>query len=255
MSVQVLVAAMHQKDHSLLEKMNIQSDVIVGNQCDYNSIEKFDYKGHSALFLNFNERGVGLNRNNALMRADGKYCLFADDDMVYVDGYESIIEEAFERHPDADVITFNLFEEIPIRYVIKKTEKVGFLNYLRYGTARIAIRLESIRDCGIFFNLCYGGGTKHCHGEDNLFLTDCLKKGLRIYAEPIFIAKLTEERDSTWNKGYNNKYLFDQGCLYRAISKRWWKILCMQDALRRSKLYGISPYKAYRKMVHADKGK
>ena len=31
MKIQVLVAAMQQKDHSLLEKMNIRSDVIVGN--------------------------------------------------------------------------------------------------------------------------------------------------------------------------------------------------------------------------------
>ena len=46
MSVEVLVAAIHQKDHSLLEKMNIQSDVIVGNQCDRNEIESFEIKAH-----------------------------------------------------------------------------------------------------------------------------------------------------------------------------------------------------------------
>ena len=38
-SVQVLVAAMNQTDHSLLDRMNIQSDAIIGNQCDYNSGE------------------------------------------------------------------------------------------------------------------------------------------------------------------------------------------------------------------------
>ena len=43
-TVQVLVAAMNQTDHSLLDKMNIDSDVIVGNQCTFNSIEKFMYK-------------------------------------------------------------------------------------------------------------------------------------------------------------------------------------------------------------------
>ena len=46
MKVQVLVATMNQKDHTLLEKMNIQSDVIVGNQCDYNLVEEFEYCGH-----------------------------------------------------------------------------------------------------------------------------------------------------------------------------------------------------------------
>lgn len=83
-TVQVLVAAMNQTDHSLLDKMNIDSDVIVGNQCTFNSIEKFMYKSHNAVYLNFNERGVGLNRNNSLIRATGDICLFADDDMRYI---------------------------------------------------------------------------------------------------------------------------------------------------------------------------
>ena len=87
MVIQVLVAAMNQKDHSLLEKMNIKSNAIIGNQCDYNSIEKFKYKDYDIVYLNFAEKGVGLNRNNSLMRATGDICLFADDDMIY----ESII--------------------------------------------------------------------------------------------------------------------------------------------------------------------
>ena len=238
MKVQVLVAAMNQNDHSLLDKMNIQSDVIVRNQCNYNSIEKFDYNGHSATYLNFAERGVGLNRNNALMRATGDICLFADDDMVYVDNYCDIILDAFKQFPDADVIIFNLAEEIPTRYVIKNVEKIGYLNYLRYGTARVAFKLKSVRENGIYFNQCFGGGTEHCHGEDNIFLADCLKAKLKIYAVPKTIAKLTEERESTWNSGYDEKYLIDQGCLYRAISRKWWKLLCLQDAIRHAKLYG-----------------
>ena len=102
MNVQVLVAAMNQKDHSLIDKMNIQTDVIVGNQCDSNSVERFRYKDHQVTYLNFAEKGVGLNRNNALMRATGDICLFADDDMVYEDGYAEVIEKAFNDFPRAD---------------------------------------------------------------------------------------------------------------------------------------------------------
>lgn len=254
MRVQVLVASMNQDDHSLIKKMNIQTDCIVGNQCDRNSIESFDIDGRNIKFLNFSERGVGLNRNNTLMRADADICLFADDDMVYVDGYEKIVNEMFQKYPDADAIAFNLKEPVVTRYVIKKVEKVGYLNYLRYGTARIAIRLESVKKNGIYFNQCFGGGTEHCHGEDNIFLTDCLKARLKIYAVPIFIAELTEERVSTWNNGYDEKYILDQGSLYRAISKRWWKLLCLQDVIRRSKRdYKISWIHAYKQMISGGK--
>lgn len=245
MKVQVLIAAMNQQDHSLLEKMNIQSDAIVGNQCGFNLIEKFSYKSHNIMYLNFAERGVGLNRNNALMRADGDICLFADDDMVYENDYVKTVSDAFEMYSDADIIIFNLREKIPIRYIINKVQKVGYFNFLRYGTARIAVKLKSVRDNAIFFNQTFGGGTEHCHGEDNIFLAECLKKGLKIYAIPEYIAELTEERASSWNMGYDHKYLADQGCLYRAISRKWWRLLCLQDSIRHSSDYNCSWYYSY----------
>lgn len=239
MKVQVLVAAMHQNDHSLLEKMNIQSDVIVGNQCDYNSVEEFEYNGFSAKYLNFAERGVGLNRNNALMRASGDICLFADDDMVYVDGYAEIVQKAFSEIPDADVMVFNLAqsENARKRYVIPKKIRVNRLNFLRYGAARIAVKRASVKENGIYFNQCFGGGTEHSSGEDNLFLSACLDKGLKVYAMPYTIAELKDDRESTWFKGFDDKYLADKGKLYKTMSRRWWRLLCLQDAIRQRGRY------------------
>ena len=126
MKIQVLVAAMHQTDFSLIDRMNIRTDAIVGNQCDRNSIEAFDVDDNHILYLSFMEKGVGLNRNNALMRADADICLFADDDMVYEDNYVEIIEQAFNESPDADVIVFNLREKTPTRKIIeKKSREIG----------------------------------------------------------------------------------------------------------------------------------
>ena len=103
-----------------------------------------------------------------------------------------------------------------------------------------------------FFNQCFGGGTEHSHGEDNLFLTACLKNGLKIYAVPTELAELTEERKSTWNCGYDEKYFKDQGALYKAISNRWWKLLCLQDAVRHSKRYNKNFLDSYRAMTKVE---
>lgn len=256
MRIQVLVASMNQTDHSLVKRMNLQTDAIIGNQCDRNEIEKFECNGLQITYLNFAERGVGLNRNNALMRADADICLFADDDMVYKDGYSKIIQNAFERHPDADILAFNLEESkasdghfVPKRKKIKKESRVRYLNCLRYGTARIAVRLRSIRMNGISFNLCFGGGTPYCHGEDNLFVVSCLSKGLKMYSIPETIATLTEERESSWNGGFDNRYVTDQGMLFRCMSRKYWKLLCLQDALRRHSSYKMSFWTAYKKMI------
>ncbi len=253
MRIQVLVASMHQNDHSLPEKMNIQTDAIIGNQCDRNEVEDIEWNGHKIKYLSFAERGVGLNRNNALMRADADICLFADDDMVYVDGYAEKIENAFNANPHADVIVFNLIEKDSKRKQITKTSRVGYLNYLRYGTARVAFRLDKVRAHGIYFNQCFGGGTEHAHGEDNLFLNACLNKGLKIVAIPEYIATLTDNRPSSWNRGYDERYIHDQGILYRTISRRWWRLLCLQDAIRRHRSYNMGAVAAYSAMVRAAK--
>ena len=60
--------------------------------------------------------------------------------------------------------------------------------------------------------------------------------------------ELTEERESSWNKGYDEKYLKDQGVLYRQISGRWWKLLCLQDAVRHKGLYKRKWYETFKLM-------
>ena len=71
-----------------------------------------------------------------------------------------------------------------------------------------------------------------------------------MYAIPAYIAELTEERPSSWNTGYDEKYLRDQGVLYRTLSRRLWKLLCLQDAVRHYREYGRGPLEAYHLMVN-----
>src|SRR5690625_5011667 len=184
---------MNQKDHSLLEKMNINSDAIVGNQCDENKIEEFNYKGHNIRYLSFAERGISLNRNNTLMRATADICLLSDDDVILDDDYVETISESFRTNPEADIIIFNLREEETTRFVIKKKMKINFFNYMRFGATRIAFRRKSIVRNGISFNLQFGN-SEYGFGEDVLFLTEALKKGLKIIGLPRYIGRLSNAR-------------------------------------------------------------
>lgn len=253
--VQVLVAAMGQTDHSLLEKLNVQSDALVGNQCDFDRIEHFVWQGHDIAYFSFNERGVGLNRNNTWMRATGEMCLFADDDMRYVDGYAQIVANTFDRLPQADVLVFGAVGKGASGTTPGKARRLHFFNCLRYGIVRVAVRTQKVREQGIAFNLCFGGGTQHSHGEDTLFLVECLKHGLKVYAVPDVIFELTNERPSTWFRGYTDKYFRDKGVLFGTISRRWQKLLCLQDAVRKHSLYGLTWRQAYRKMTEHQKDK
>lgn len=82
-----------------------------------------------------------------------------------------------------------------------------------------------------------------------MFLSACLKNGLKIVAVPEYIATLTDERESSWNNGYNEKYIKDQGVLYYTISRKWWRLLCIQDAIRKHRLYNRSMLNTYLLML------
>lgn len=252
MSVQVIVAAMHQQDHSLLEKMNIQTDAIIGNQCNRNEVENFSWNGHHISYLNFAERGVGLNRNNALLRTDGDIITFADEDTTFMNGYEDIITKAFAEIPQADAIIFNTKTVGGNRHgrINKKAKRIRFFNALIYDTSRISVRSCAIKRENILFHTCFGGGTKYSCGEDTLFIVDMLKAGLKIYTHPAYV--LTSDfSTSTWFDGYNEKYLHDKGALFYAVSKRWSSLLCLQNLVRHPFIYkdsGLSFMEAFKLM-------
>ena len=255
MSIQVLVASMNQQDYGLLERMNIQTDAIVGNQCDRNEIEEVTYKGHQVKYLSFNERGVGLNRNNTLMRATADICILADDDIEFTNGYAEKIKKYFKDNPKADVIIFNLIEKPKKRFVIENEFRVTYRNFMKFGAARIAFRRKSVTQAGISFNLHFGGGAEFSAGEDTLFLKECLKKRLNILAIPEFIATLSNTRESSWFKGYTDKYFIDRGALFAAVSQKWAWLLCLQFAIRRRRKFNKykSWYETFQLMIQGVK--
>lgn len=221
MELQLIVAALNHTDHSILEKMNIQCDAIIANQCDKNEIENISYFGHRILFMTFNERGVGLNRNNAIMRATADICILADEDMRFSDGYVEVVKKAFSEYPSADVIIFNFIGND--RYKSNSVIKVNYMNYMKYGAARIAFRRKKISYAGIYFNQNFGGGTEHSCGEDTIFLHDCLQAGLKIIHIPYAIAELDSDSESTWFRGYNEKFFYDRGVLHTVICKKMFR--------------------------------
>lgn len=229
---EVLVSTVHLQNTDLPEKMNLQTDAIIVNQTDTHSYRQWHHRGHRIRCYSFAERGVGLSRNTALMRSEGDICILADDDMVFRDGYCAMVRRWFEKHPSADVIIFNLLEKNPVRRVNLRVKRIHRFNYFHYGAARIAFRRSPVSYRGIFFNQNFGGGTPHRCGEDTLFLRDCLAAGLKIIAVPEAIAFLSDDRPSTWFRGYDSRYLTDKGIVLALAHPLLAPLLCLYLALR-----------------------
>ena len=214
MTLQVLVSCVKQNIKTQAEVMNLESDAIIINQSDESDYCEYDHSGHRIRCYSFNERGVGLSRNKALERATADIILFSDEDIRYEKGYAETVIREFEKHPNADMLLFNIDVVKERRtYHIEKEHRVSFKNCGRYPTYSFALRREKLIASGIKFNLNYGGGARYGCGEDSLFIMDCVKNRFKIYALPVTIGR-EEFRPSTWFNGYNEKYFFDKGALY-----------------------------------------
>ena len=217
MTIQTLVSGVQLNIKTVAETMNLQTDTIVINQTDSNGYDEYEYKGHKICCYDFAERGVGLSRNNALMRATSDIILFSDEDIVYVDGYADAVIGAYRDHPEADMILLNVkASEGRETYHIDSPSRVHRWNCGRYPTYSFSCRRESIQSNNITFNLLFGGGARYQNGEDSLFIDECLRKGLKVYALPIDIGREVA-RPSTWFKGYNERFFHDRGVLYQYL--------------------------------------
>jgi glycosyltransferase involved in cell wall biosynthesis len=163
--------------------------------------------------ISTSDRGVGKNRNIALLNASGDYLIMADEDMIYKNGYEQAVIEAFKKNPKADMIVFEicLLNNITKhRKTDKRFKRVRIFNSLRYGTANIVIKRDSLQKANIWFSVMYGGGAPYTSGEDSLFICEALKKKLKIYTNPYIIADVKQEQSSCFH-GYTEKYFTDKG--------------------------------------------
>lgn len=254
MKIQVLVATMHQKqkDYSLLNKMNIQTDAIICNQCDRNEFEKFAWNGHTIRWLSFAERGVGLNRNNALMRADADICLFADDDVVYYNGYAKVVENFYKSHTDADVVIFNFLVkrgDEEAYELVKRARRVGRKGVTKFGTFCISVRNSAIKRKNINFHREFGGGSRYSHGEDSIFLQDCAKAGLHIYTCSKLIGYVNHGV-STWFKGYTDRFFFDKGVVYYTMVGKFARLAALYHSIKHRSLYSEKGWRnAYRQIL------
>ena len=186
-------------------------------------------------YLRFAERGLSRSRNRALAAASAEICLIADDDVIFYDEGLQRVEDAFLRHPEADIITFQM--ETPF----KKYRQRGFWHNGRtiasVTSPEMAFRLESVLRAGLHFDERFGLGAKYVSGEEFIFLSDALERGLRIRYEPIAIVRNTKQ---TSGYRFNRPdLLFSKGAMMARVFGRRAPALLF--------LFAIKKYPQYRR--------
>lgn len=215
MKLILLISCMHEKDHSIIERSNVQTDVVVVNQCDKDSVDEFDFKNKKgetchAKFINTTERGLSRSRNMAIRNAWGNVCLIADDDETFEDDIEETIIKNFHDHPKASLIAFSLrWVDVNVSYP-SKPMILRFKNLLQVSSVQICFKLMDVINNNILFDEKMGSGTGNGGGEENHFMLDCRKAGFEMWYCPSIIATISKG-ESKWFKGYTEKYFRDRG--------------------------------------------
>ena len=222
MTFELLVSCVQKDAHELAEKMNISSDAVIVSQLEEKeSDEFFDIGEKRILSIKSQTRGVGLNRNICIDHASADIILFADEDIVYDEGYEEKVLKEFTDHPDVDVIFFNVRVcEERRTYWTDDYKYVKWYNSGRYPAYSIAVRASKLKAAGVKYSLLFGGGARYSNGEDSLFINDMRKAGFRMLASPVVLGEEVP-RPSTWFNGYNDKLFYDRGVLYHFLYGPW----------------------------------
>lgn len=235
MRVEMLVSTMNQFNQEFLNKMNITTSVTVVNQITQHDEVPPNFTDETKKIISLRDKGLSKSRNLALKHASKEICVICDDDMQYVNGVENRIESEYIKHPDADVIIFQV-ENLTKQYPSQK-KAINWLSSLKVSSVQITFRRKSIIQSNISFNEEFGAGSDHyISGEENIFLNDCLTKGLKIVYVPVVIGKLMSH-DSSWFRGYNFDYFSTKGAFFEKVKPSLSLGFILLFALKKHKYY------------------
>ena len=227
---EILISCMHKRDFRILKDSNIHCNALIINQTDKNETLRTD----NAQMICTTERGLSKSRNMAVSHTAADICLLSDDDEVFVDGIDVIVQNAYEKIPNADIIIFKM-----INYPTSLGNKIRPLkmrDLLKVSSWQISFKTDKIKG-KIRFDENIGAGTNNGGGEENKFLMDCYKGGLKIYYYPQEIASVAQN-ESTWFHGYDDKFFYIRGANTRYIfGLKYSLVYALYYALTKRKLY------------------
>ena len=253
MKVQHIISTMNRVDFAFLQNMALQTDVLVVNQNQPARKEELQLpQGVHVRVISTPEKGLSRSRNCLLENAEGDICIIGDDDVEYVEGYLDIIRAAYASHPDADIIVFRFThkkgEETRLRYT--KDLRMRMQHISRAASVEVTFKREAVLKAGLRFNTYIGLGARFPSGEENAFLADALRAGLKIYHVPVTICVAEEESKISQERPVS-VYLTDMGASHHCIYKAWSPLYSLGFVLLRRKKFfpEVSAMKAFGYML------
>ncbi len=200
-------------------------------------LDREDFK----IFTTFT-KGLSINRNIALSHATSPILLISDDDADYTEEGLKAVIKSFKTHPEADIISFQYSSISFNKHYPTESFSLSQLPKGYYvSSIEIAMRRQSVQG-KVWFNESFGIGATFPSGEEDVFLCDCLNKGLNGIYVPKIIAShdgpTTSERNLMLPSRPQTK-----GAVFKLLHPQDWPLRMIVHAMREIPLWmkGLVP--------------
>lgn len=187
--------------------------ILIVNQTQNQKLLISDYP--NIRVINSEEKGLSKSRNTAFQNAVGEILLIADDDVVFQEGFNSKIINAYNEFQNAAAIKFCVLKSDGNRmknYPSVSKKNSNILNILDTSSIEITLNKKKVGAANIQFDEKFGLGSIFEIGEEAIFLSDLKKKGRQIAFVPEIIVKhdkpTSSEKENLIEKYYNQGALF-----------------------------------------------
>lgn len=252
MIVEMLISTMNRDEMSFLEVMGLEANILIINQKRQSKKVIFSLHDYIVKVINYPEEGLSNSRNRLLENSTGDICVISDDDVVYHEGYVQMVHEAHEKNPDADIIVFQ-YSEDRNKMTRKSFSHEKWLNrfdIIKVASVEITFKRESIIKSGVSFDKFFGLGSVFASGEENIFLSDCLKKGLKIWYVPQVLCYHKAEIFE-WKDIMTELYFIEKGAVFYRMYGLLSYIISLLFLLKKIYLYkgSMKILRAYMNMI------
>ncbi len=183
--------------------------------------------------------GIGLvrNRNFLMEQASAPWVVIADDDIDYRHNELLALRDSLENEKDADLCTFRCrFPEAPrteygTSFNLKAAPKCYWVS-----SVEMALRREAVMAAGLKFNECFGVGSGFFEsGEEEIFLTDFLRAGLKGRYLPL---RVGQHRGgvSTGQREITHNFMMTKGTVIRYKYSKTWPLHLLAAAVHCRKM-------------------
>lgn len=175
--------------------------------------------------------GLSANRNFALSYASAPILLISDDDADYTDeGLLTVIND-FLENPNADIIAFRYASRSSSKFYpcapcsLAEPPKGYFISSIELAFRRDAVQGK------VWFNENFGIGATFPSGEEDIFLLDCIDRGLT----GIFLPHTIVHHEAPTTSGRNLMLPSrpqTKGAIFLRLHPRQWPLRMIAHALR-----------------------